>query len=88
MSEDRHLDGNALGGLFLEVFGREMTAQLGCCGKCGAVNRLAEVMVYRDAPGAVLRCPACSQVLIVITELEATYRVTFENLSWIEPTKA
>lgn len=88
MSDDRHLDGNALGGLFLEIFGREMTAELGCCGHCGAVNPLAAVYVYLDAPGAVVRCPACSTVLLVITELESSYRISFEELSWIHATKS
>jgi 4-hydroxy-3-methylbut-2-en-1-yl diphosphate synthase IspG/GcpE len=82
------VDGNALGGLFFEVFGRDMTAQLGCCGECGAVNPLGQVLVYRDAPGHVIRCPACSRVLMVIVEHAARFRVTFEHLRWIEPTRA
>jgi hypothetical protein len=88
MTQDRHVDGNALGGLFFEVFGAEMTAQLGCCGECGSVNPLGKVVVYRDAPGYVVRCPACSRVLMVIVEQESSYRLTFESLRWIEPPKA
>jgi hypothetical protein len=87
MSIERHLDGNALGGLLLEIFGRDMTAQLGSCNHCRAVIPFAEVLVYRDAPGVVVRCPVCSTVLIVITELDSSYRVTFDGLRWIQPTK-
>lgn len=87
MSDVRHLDGNAVGGLLIEIFGREMTAELGCCGHCGTVNPIAAVHVYLEAPGVVMRCPACSNVLVVITELEFSYRVTFEGLRWIQPTK-
>ena len=87
MSDDRHLDGNAVGGLLLEIFGREMTAELECCGHCRAVNPVAAVHVYLEAPGVVVRCPACSTVLMVITELESSHRITFEGLRWIEPTK-
>lgn len=87
MSEDRHLDGNAAGGLFLEIFGREMTAELGCCDNCGTVNPMAAVYVYSDAPGVVVRCPACATVLMVITERESAYRVSFEGLRWIQPSK-
>jgi hypothetical protein len=87
MTDDRHLDGNSVGGLLLEIFGREMTAVLGCCRHCGAVNPIAEVYVYSDAPGLVVRCPACSTVLMVITELESSYRVNFEGLRWIQPTR-
>jgi hypothetical protein len=87
MSDDRHLDGNAVGGLLLEIFGRDMTDQLGCCSNCGAVNPIAAVYVYADAPGVVVRCPACSTVLLVITDLESSYRVSFEGLKWIQPSK-
>lgn len=88
MSDDRYLDGNAAGGLLLDIFGRDMTAELGCCGHCGVVSPVAAVYVYRDAPGVVMRCPVCSTVLMVITELESSYRVTFEGLRWIQPTKS
>lgn len=88
MSDDRYLDGNAVGGLLLEIFGREMTAELGCCGHCGAVNPIGAVYVYLEAPGVVARCPACSTVLLVITELESSYRVTFEGLRWIQSSKS
>jgi hypothetical protein len=87
MSDDRQLDGNSLGGLLLEIFGSDMTTQLGSCNHCLAVVPFAEVVVYRDAPGVVVRCPACSTVLIVITEMSSSYRVTFEGLRWIQPTK-
>ena len=38
MTSDTHIDGNALGGLFQEVFGRDMTGQSGCCDGCGTVS--------------------------------------------------
>ncbi len=41
------LDGNAIGGLLLEVFGEELTASTRECGSCGARAPLAEVRVYR-----------------------------------------
>jgi len=33
--EDGVLDGNAIGGLLIEVFGTEMTTAVGTCGSCG-----------------------------------------------------
>lgn len=65
-----------------------MTAELGCCGHCGAGESHRAVYVYLEAPGVVARCPACSTVLLVITELESSYRVTFDGLRWIQPTKS
>jgi len=85
MSEESHVDGNALGGMLFELFGRDMTGRLGCCGHCGAINALGTVLVYSRAPGDVLRCPACSNVLVVITRIESRVRVGFEGLRWVEP---
>lgn len=85
MSEETHVDGNALGGLLYELFGREMTDRSGCCANCGAVSLFGSVLVYSRGPGEVLRCPSCSGVLIVITRIESRVRVHFEGLRWVEP---
>jgi hypothetical protein len=63
------LDGNAIGGGLLEVFGREMTADSGTCRSCGAGARIAELAVYARAPGAVVRCRSCGSVVIVLVEV-------------------
>jgi hypothetical protein len=59
------LDGNAIGGLLLEVFGTEMTAAVTVCGGCGAVGQVAELAVYRPELGTVVRCRVCDRVLMV-----------------------
>jgi len=84
MTGDRHVDGNAIGGLLIELFGREMTDQVGCCDHCGAVNPLGAVHVYVDAPGTIIRCPSCESVLIVIVEKPSGVRVSFEQIRWLE----
>jgi hypothetical protein len=84
MSDVRHVDGNAVAGLLVEIFGQEMTASRGQCGGCGRIDVLANVVVYRDAPGDVLRCPVCDSVLMVIVEVRTGYRVSFEWLRWVE----
>jgi hypothetical protein len=81
---DRHLDGNAIGGLLQELFGREMTHELGCCGNCGAISPMGETVVYLEAPGIVVRCPACGGVLLVAIARPASVRVTVESLRWID----
>ena len=63
-----HLDGNAIGGLLLDVFGAEMTAAQGVCGTCGAANPVGRLIVYRQAPGTVVRCPSCRSVLMVFVQ--------------------
>jgi len=63
---DLRLDGNAVGGLLGEVFARETTTARGTCAACGAVGEVATLVVYAQAPGTVLRCPACGAVLLRI----------------------
>ena len=88
MIDDTHLDGNAIGGLMSEMFGRDMTGEVGCCAACGAINALGAVHVYGRAPGTVLRCPACSSVLMVIARMDNVYRLSFEGIAWIRTSAA
>ena len=44
------VDGNAIGGLLIDVFGAEMTAANSTCGTCGTSRPVAELVVYRRAP--------------------------------------
>lgn len=81
MVDHAHLDGNSIAGILMEVFGREMTAQLGQCSACGSVRAFGEVRVYGHAPGHVLRCPVCGKVLMVIVRAGVTYRVSVGTLS-------
>ena len=80
----RHLDGNAMGGLFYEIFGREMTNQEGCCDACGAINPLGRTIVYRDAPGDVVRCADCGAILMVAIRTQTRYRISIQSLRWVE----
>jgi len=82
MDNERHVDGNALAGVFHEVFGREMTRECGCCSQCGAASQLGAVWVYRAA-GDVLRCPSCESVLMVIVPDASGMRVSFESMRWV-----
>ena len=71
------LDGNAIAGALHDYFGREMTSTTGRCGHCGTRAVLAELAVYRNAPGAVVRCRACGDVVMVVLELRG--RVTVDH---------
>ena len=66
MADERRLDGNAIGGLLLELFGIELTVATGVCGSCGAAEQVARLHVYLDAPGVVVRCCHCEDVLMRI----------------------
>jgi hypothetical protein len=72
--EDARLDGNAAAGPLAAVFGSDMTTVPGRCAHCGVVSVVAELRAYVRAPGTVLRCPACSNVVLRIVQTdEATY---------------
>jgi len=73
MQSDMKLDGNAIGGLLGEIFTMEMTTAQTTCAGCGSVSVLAAVDVYLNAPGAVVRCPGCEQVLMRIVRGRGRY---------------
>jgi len=63
------LDGNAIAGQLVEIFGCELTTAIVTCATCGAVARVAEAVVYMRAPGTVARCRSCGSVLMVFTTI-------------------
>jgi hypothetical protein len=67
-TDDLKLDGNAIGGVLLEVFGVEMTVAVTTCRNCGARGEIARLEVYVRCPGTVVRCPACGAVLMRFVE--------------------
>jgi phage FluMu protein Com len=68
------LDGNALAGTLERLFGSDMTAVPGRCAHCDTVNMMGAMRAYTRGPGAILRCPACDEVVLRIVETsEATY---------------
>ena len=69
------LDGNAIGGWLFDYFGTEMTTARGSCRHCGASAQIAELRVYTRAPGSVVRCWNCGQVVMVILDIRDNLRV-------------
>jgi hypothetical protein len=75
------LDGNAIGGLLHEVFGAEMTAAASVCGHCGDARPVAELAVYLQAPGTVVRCRTCDSVLMVFVNAHDRTCVDLQGLA-------
>ncbi len=68
------LDGNAVGGLLAEVFGCDVTAYPCRCAHCGATGEVARLLAFTHAPGVVLRCPACQEIILrLVTTHESVY---------------
>jgi hypothetical protein len=78
------LDGNAIAGLLLDVFGAEMTTATGTCASCGATGYVAELEVYLQAPGTVARCPSCQSVLMVLVSVRGITCVDLGGLAMLE----
>jgi hypothetical protein len=78
------LDGNAIGGLLVDVFGVEMTAATGVCAQCGAAGAVATFVVYLEAAGTVVRCRSCGEVLMVVVERRGINCVDLGGLAALE----
>ena len=69
------LDGNSIAGDLTEVFGQDMTTTAGACASCGTVSLIAELAVYSCAPGAVVRCRHCGEVVLVLVSVRGRPRL-------------
>jgi hypothetical protein len=69
--DEMKLDGNAIGGLLIELFGTDLTGSMSVCASCGAKGRVATLDVYVRAPGIVGRCRHCEAVMLKIVRSES-----------------
>jgi hypothetical protein len=69
------VDGNAVAGQLFEYFGAEMTVARGSCAYCGTPSQIAELRVYARAPGRVVRCRHCGNVVIVLVNVRDGVKV-------------
>ncbi len=79
--DEAAVDGNAIGGLLIEVFGTEMTTAVGTCGSCGAVSQVAELAVYQPGLGTVVRCRSCDAVLMTFVTIRGVTCVDLLGLA-------
>jgi Family of unknown function (DUF6510) len=85
--DDMRLDGNAIGGLLLEIFGADLTAATGTCASCGVEGFVATLDVYMRAPGVVGRCRTCGAVMIRIVRSETRTWLDLSGTRSIEITE-
>ena len=67
------LDGNAMAGILYEIFGAEMTAAPTECAHCGAEGQVGTLLAFTQAPGLVMRCPSCENIILRITRTPDAY---------------
>jgi hypothetical protein len=68
---DLMLDANAVAGALEQIFGRDVTASLAVCNHCGQVAPLGTFKAFTHAPGVVLRCATCEEVVVRFTTTPA-----------------
>jgi uncharacterized protein DUF6510 len=61
---DVAVDGNAMAGDLGEIFAVDVTTAVATCAGCGRAGVVAELRLWRRAPGIVARCPACDEVVL------------------------
>ncbi len=81
---DLRLDGNAAAGMFGEIFALELTSARARCDSCGTVAELGAEPMYVHAPGIVVRCRNCDDVMIVAVHGGGRYWLGFSGMTWIE----
>ena len=80
---DDVLDGNVSAGLLSTAFGADMTVVPGKCAHCGAVHVIAELRAYVRAPGTVLRCPICDEIILRIVETDEAIYVDARGAAYL-----
>ena len=78
------LDGNAAAGVLSEVFALEITSARARCDGCGMVAQIGEARAYVEAPGVVLRCSGCGDVLLVLVRRGTRYVLAAQGMTWLE----
>ena len=84
MDIDLTLDGNAVGGLFADVFVAEITAAATRCDGCGAVEAVGALRAYVGGPGTVLRCLHCESVVMRIVRDGDRCWLDLRGLRWLQ----
>lgn len=84
MDTDAALDGNAVGGLLAEIFVAEITVVGTRCQACGATEPIGALRAYVDAPGTVLRCLHCEQVVLRVVRDGRRCWLDARGLSWLQ----
>ncbi len=77
------LDGTAVAGVLHELFGVEMTTVPGECANCGNVAEIGALLAFTQAPGIVLRCPACENVVVRIVETPSAFYLDARGATYL-----
>ena len=78
------LDANAVAGMLMEIFGAEMTVASSRCTHCGNRAEMGSLRAYTHAPGLILRCSVCTQVVMrIMRRADGSYLVDARGAAYI-----
>ena len=84
MNEQLMLDGNAVAGLLSQIFAFEPTTAYGTCESCGATDYIGATHAYIHAPGTIVRCAHCENILMVVVHQPGKYILALPGIRWLE----
>ncbi len=77
------LDGNAAAGMLEELFGADMTMTPAECATCATVSEMGTLIVFAQAPGLVMRCPACGEIMLCLVTTPTSMNVDLRGVSYL-----
>jgi hypothetical protein len=78
------LDANAVAGLLMEIFATEMTSAISRCAHCGNRGQVGSLRAYTHAPGVVLRCSICTEMVMrIMRRADGSYLVDARGAAYI-----
>lgn len=77
------VDGNAVAGRLVDVFGRDMTMAVARCAACAAETAMGALMAFTHSPGVVLRCPTCQAAVARIVETPAAIYIEARGATFL-----
>ncbi len=78
------VDGNAAGGLLLELFGQDMTGARATCAHCDHEAALADAVAEMDAAGVILLCRGCGHTLVTYLRAEGRRTLSIGGLASLQ----
>jgi hypothetical protein len=88
MNRELMLDANAAAGVLQEIFGIDMTAAPTECANCGNEGEIGTLLAFTQAPGIVLRCPACESVVVRITQTPDAFYIDARGAVYLRLTRS
>jgi hypothetical protein len=77
------VDGNAVAGQLMDVFGRDMTMAMARCAGCSREAAMGALMAFTRGPGVVLRCPSCQAAIARIVETPTSIYIEARGASFL-----